>query len=196
MKLSTTAYPTSDWCGVYPKVAGDPSISGVIDVMVEKLDGRVLLVAEVKGEVERKEENFQLLSELRALQMCQKKQPVFGLVVHPRNIRAYVPLKKAASTCNYKVYTFTITEFPDVLRALDFIFTCIINHGPAAAAVVEAPQPEQVEPRPVEEQPAGSLNLEALAASIQNIDSRLGALVEVLIPNQAKTVVVMDSHRL
>ena len=63
-----------------PKTNEDPPISGVPDLVVEGLlDGRVLLVAEVKKDVEVQGENYQLISALRALQKQQKKHPIVGV---------------------------------------------------------------------------------------------------------------------
>ena len=74
-------------CGVYPKSLSDPSVHGVVDVLVEQIDGRVLLVGEVKKEVEG-EDNFQLLAALRSF---QRQHPVVGLLLDPRNISLYFP---------------------------------------------------------------------------------------------------------
>ena len=84
LKLSATVGET--WL---PKLSTttDPrhGVTGVADVILETIQGETLLVAEVKGEVRTSKVvgEFQLLAELRTIQHCSPKRPVFGLLVNP-----------------------------------------------------------------------------------------------------------------
>ena len=56
-------------------------------MILETIQGEKLLVAEVKGEARTSKVvgEFQLLAELRTIQHCSPKRPVFGLLVIPVN---------------------------------------------------------------------------------------------------------------
>ena len=56
MKFSTTGDSCTDWCGITPQ-RGQPDVSGVADVMIERDDGVKLVVGEVNlaSSVGRKE---------------------------------------------------------------------------------------------------------------------------------------------
>ena len=82
--MSTTADPRSDWCGL-PIRAGD--LTGVADVILQTLQGEILLIAEVKSDAGGSGE-FQLLAELRTL---QERNCVLGLLVNHVWMRLFIP---------------------------------------------------------------------------------------------------------
>ena len=144
--FSTTGDSRTDWCGITPQ-SGQPNVSGVADVMIERDDGVKLVVGEVKlvssaGRKEGGPGEFQLLAELRMLQLSQPCQKVVGVLVNPSMMFIYMPNSTRKSDFKYNYVTRDIRDLESVLDGLGIIFEYLTSNSvpPPIDAAPSLPQ--------------------------------------------------------
>ena len=131
------------WCGITPQ-RGQPNVSGVADVMIERDDGVKLVVGEVNpvssaGGKEGGPGEFQLLAELR---MLQPRQKVVGVLVNPSMMFIYMPNSTRKSDFKYNYVTRDIRDLESVLDGLGIIFEYLTSNSvpPPIDAAPSLPQ--------------------------------------------------------
>ena len=211
-KLSTTTDPRTDWCGLPNPRHG---ITGVADVILETIQGEKLLVAEVKGEARTSKVvgEFQLLAELRTIQHCSPKRPVFGLLVNPVKISLYMPVpgRLRRLTDQYEVLSRCTNSLAAVIELMSITFglikQSIAEHQAATvgASPSQLPLPAPAEPRTgtptLEEREEGAevqLPLPAPAESMTGTptleEREERAEAQLLLPSPAESMLTLEER--
>ena len=167
VKMSTTSDPRSDWCGVVS--LENPRISGVVDVLVETMNGTKLVVGEVKSAAGGDGEP-QLIAELRMFQQLQPKNPILGVLITPAMIRLYIRLFGRKSEFCYSTISRDVQDLEAVLECLDVAFGFLSR--PHSATLMPAHTPLNVQEQIAELQEQMSkmaLQLEKLSLQVERL---------------------------
>ena len=181
--FSTTGDSRTDWCRITPQ-RGQPNVSGVADVMIERDDGVKLVVGEVNlassaGRKEGGPGEFQLLAELRMLQLSQPRQKVVGVLVNPSMMCIYMPNSARKSDFKYNYVTRDIRDLESVLDGLGIIFGYLTSNSVPPPIDAAPSLPQQLQRMFQEFSMDVTARLDEFSGRLDEFSGRLDAVEEL-----------------